>query len=116
MMVKINTHPIVVGAHEEYHIDWCGKIVDTHPKIENGMPIFFIKGSEGSTEINTIDIKVVERVAQKLTNPCGRDSITVDKAYIYIIEEDGNKTLLGIVTHNHIREYRQMYDEFEYHG
>ncbi len=32
MIVKINTHPIVVGSHEEYDIDWCGKIIDTHPK------------------------------------------------------------------------------------
>lgn len=114
MMVKINTHPIVVGSHEEYHIDWCGKIIDTHPKIENSMPIFFIRGNDGGMEISTLDMKMLEHVAQKMTNPCGVGSVTSDKAYIYIVEEDDTKTLLGIVTHNHIREYRRMFDEFEY--
>lgn len=114
MEIMINTHPIVVGVHEEYHINWCGQIIDTHPKLENNMPIFYIKSSEGSIEINTIDMKRIERIAQKLTNPYGRASITTDKAYIYIIEEDNNKVLLGVVTHNHVKEYRQMYDEFEY--
>lgn len=114
MMVKINTHPIVVGAHEEYSINWCGRIMDTHPRMENGMPVFFVRGSEGSIELNTIDMKTVERIARKLTNPCGRESVTADKAYIYIVEEDGNRVLLGDVTHRHVKEYRQMYDKFEY--
>lgn len=116
MIVKINTHPIVVGAHEEYHIDWCGQIINTRPKMENGKPIFIIKGNEGTIELNTIDMKHIERVAKKLTNPCGGASVTTDEAYIYILEEDGKKTLLGVVTHNHIMEYRQMYDGFEYNG
>lgn len=114
MMVKINTHPIVVGSHEEYDIDWCGKIIDTHPKMENGMPVFFIRGSEGGMEINTLDMKMLEHIAQKMTSPCGRGSVVTDRAYIYIVEEDEKKTLLGIVTHSHIREYRRMFDEFEY--
>lgn len=115
MMVKINTHPICVGAHEEYDIDWCGRIIDTHPKFEDGKPVFFIRGKDGGMELSTTDMKMLERVAQKMTSPCGRGSVTTDKAYIYIIEEDDTKTLLGIVTHNHIREYRRMYDEFEYY-
>lgn len=114
MIVKVNTHPIVVGTHEEYDIRWCGQIINTHPRLENGMPVFYIRGNEGGMELNTIDMKMVEHVAQKMTHPCGRDAITTDKAYIYIIEEDGNKVLLGIVTHSHVKEYRQMYDDFEY--
>lgn len=114
MIVKINTHPIVVGIHEEYHIDWCGRIIDTHPKIENDKPIFFIRGNKGSIELNTIDMEFIERTAKDLTYPRGRASVTDDKAYIYIIEENNNKKLLGIVTHTHIKEYNQMYDEFEY--
>lgn len=114
MVVKVNTHPIVVGTHEEYHIDWCGKIVDTRPKLDNGKPIFYIRGNDGGMEISTTDIKIVEYVAKDMTNPCGRAAVTTDKAYIYIIEENDDKTLLGIVTHNHVKEYRQMYDEFEY--
>lgn len=114
MIVKVNTHPIVVGVHEEYHIDWCGQIINTHPKLRNGKPIFFIRGSKGSIELNTTDIEYIEQTAQKLTYPRGRASITTDKAYIYIVEEDNKKTLLGTVTHSHIKEYNQMYDEFEY--
>lgn len=113
MIVKINTHPIVVGIHEEYHIDWCGKIINTHPKLENGKPIFFIRGSKGCIELNTIDMEFIERTAKDLTYPRGRASVTADKAYIYIVEENNKKTLLGTVTHNHIKEYNQMYDEFE---
>lgn len=113
MIVKINTHPIVVGIHEEYHIDWCGKIINTHPKLENGKTIFFIRGSKGCIELNTIDMEFIERTAKDLTYPRGRASVTADKAYIYIVEENNKKTLLGTVTHNHIKEYNQMYDEFE---
>lgn len=113
MIVKINTHPIVKETHEEYHIEWCGQIINTKPKLENGKPIFYIRGGGGTIELNTIDIKVVEDIAKKLTNPQGRASVTTDKASIYIIEEDNSKTLMGIVTHDHVKTYNQMYDEFE---
>ena len=113
MIISINTHPIVVGKHDEYHIDWCGKIIDTRPKLRNGIPVFRVVGSESSVELNTIDMELIEKTARKLTSPHGRKAVSTDKAYIYIIEEDNNKTLLGIVTHNHIKEFRQMYDDFE---
>lgn len=113
MIVKINTHPIVKEIHEEYHIDWCGQIINTNPKLKNGEPIFFIRGSKGCMELNTINMDYIERTAKGLTYPHGRASITTDKAYIYIIEENDKKTLLGTVTHNHIKEYNQMYDKFE---
>lgn len=114
MIVKVNTHPIISETHDEYHIKWCGQIINTHPRLENGMPIFYIRGGEGGMELNTIDMKMVEHVAQKMTCPRGRAAVTTDQAYIYIVEEDGNKALLGVVTHNHIKTYNQMYDEFEY--
>jgi len=114
MIVKVNTHPIVSETHSEYHIDWCGQIMNTHPKLENGMPIFYIKGGAGYMELSTTNMKTVEHVAKKMTCPRGRESVTTDQAYIYIIEENGNKVLLGIVTHNYIKTYNQMYDEFEY--
>lgn len=114
MIVKINTHPIVVGSHEEYDIDWCGTILNTKPKFQNGKPIFYIKGCAGWLKLPTTSMKSLERAAQKMTNPQGPGAITTDKSYIYILEEDNKKTLLGIVTHRHIREYRQMYDKFEF--
>ena len=113
MVVKVNTHPIVVGVHEKYHINWCGKIINTRPKLRNGKPMFVIRGSQGCIELNTSDMEYIERTAKGLTYPRGRTSVTTDEAYIYIIEEDNKKTLLGVVTHNHIKEYNQMYDEFE---
>lgn len=115
MIVKVNTHPIVVGVHEEYHIDWCGSLIDVHPQLRNGLPIFYIRGKDRNVELNTIDMKAIENVAKNITNPYGRGSVTTDKSYIYILEEDGNKKLLGIVTHSNIKDYRQMYDEFEYY-
>lgn len=115
MIVKINTHPIVVSSHTEYHIEWTGKIIDTDPKLENNMPIFLIKSNNGSIELNTIDIETIERVAKNLTNPQGRGGVVSDRAYIYIIEKNNEKTLLGTVTHSIVRDYRQMYDEFEYY-
>lgn len=114
MIVEINTHPIVFQTHEEYHINWCGQIKNTHPKLRNGMPIFFVRGGKGCMELNTLDMTHLEETAKCLTYPHGRASITTDEAYIYIEEENSKKTLLGIVTHNHIKEYHQMYDEFEY--
>lgn len=114
MIVKVNTHPIVSEIHEEYHINWCGKIMNTHPKLKNGEPIFFVRGSKGCIELNTTDMEYIERTAKKLTYPRGRAAITTDQAYIYIVEENNKKTLLGIVTHNHIKKYNQMYDAFEY--
>ena len=38
--VSIKTHLIVTEIHEEYHIDWCGKIMNANPKFKNNKPIF----------------------------------------------------------------------------
>lgn len=65
----IKTHLIVVSTHEEYHMNWCGKIIDTKPKIKNNKPIFTIVSSKGRMEINTADIKKVEDCAKRLTEP-----------------------------------------------
>ena len=48
--VSIKTHLIVTDIHEEYHIDWCGKIMDTDPKFKNNKPIFIIVGSQSRIE------------------------------------------------------------------
>ena len=111
--VKLKTHLIVVGVHDEYSIDWCGHIVDTKPLLKNGLPIFIIIGSKSRMELNTIDIKLIEESAKRLTHPKGRQAITVDTARIYIKEENNKETFLGKVIHKHIKEYRQMYDRFE---
>ncbi len=111
--VMLKTHLIVANVRDEYSIDWCGRIVDTKPFLRNGLPVFIIIGSESRMELNTIDIKLIEESAKRLTYPKGREAVTVDVARIYIREENGKETFLGRVVHKHIKEYRQMYDKFE---
>lgn len=113
MMVK--THLIITDIHEEYHMDWCGKLFDAKPFLnENGMPMFIIISSQSRIELNTIDINYLERCAKKLTSPKGRGAISMDKAYIYIKEVDGNEKLLGILTHKRVKSFAPMYDKVRY--
>ena len=111
--VMLKTHLIVTDVHEEYFIDWCGKIADTKPLFKNNMPVFVIISSQSRVEMNTIDFKQIEETAKKITRPKGRQAVTTDVARIYIKEEDGKETFLGKVIHNHVKQYQQMYDSFE---
>ena len=110
--VMLKTHLIVTDVHEEYFVDWCGKIANTKPLFKNNMPVFVIIGSEARMELNTIDIKAIEESAKCMTYPRGRQAVTTDIARIYIKEEDGNEKLIGRVIHNHVKKYQQMYDPF----
>lgn len=110
--VFLKSHLITTDIHEEYHIDWCGKLKDTKPKFKNGKPIFIIIGSESRNELNTTDIKMVEKYAKMMTKPKGREAVTTDAARIFIKEENGREKLLGIVTHNHVKTFAPMYDKF----
>lgn len=112
----VKTHLIVTDIHEEYHIDWCGKIADAKPKFKDGKPIFIIVGSKdnGRIEFNTTSIKEVEKCAKLITNPRGRAAITTDNCRIFLKEENGNEKLMGILTHNHIKSYAPMYDRVGY--
>ena len=109
--VSIKTHLIITDIHNEYHMNWCGKIAEAKPILENGLPIFIIKGARGRMEINTIDMKRLERAAKLLTQPKGRSAVTSDTARIYIKEENGNEMLLGILTHKNIKTFAPMYDK-----
>ena len=109
----LKTHLIVTDVHEEYYIDWCGKIIDTKPIIQNNMPIFVIICDGRRVEVNTIDIKRLEECAKKMTYPRGKQARTIDTARIYIKEENGNETLMGRVVHHHVKQYQQMYDRFD---
>ena len=112
MLVK--THLIVTGQWEEYDVKWCGRLIDTNPVLKNGMPIFVVAGSNGRMELNTIDMKLIEKWGKKMTYPRGRKAVTTDKAYIYIKEVNGNEKLVCVVTHNHIKKYASMYDRVGY--
>ena len=112
-IVNLKTHLIISDMHEEYFVKWTGKMKDVNPLIKNGLPVFVVVGSEGRIELNTIDIKTIEKTAKSLTHPHGRGAFTTDYAYIYIVEEDEAETLMGKVIHNHIKQYQQMFDKFE---
>ena len=108
--VRVKTHLITTDVHEEYFMDWCGSIADAKPVFKNDKPIFIIIGSKGRMELNTVDMKEIERCAKLMTNPHGRSAITTDVSRIYIKEESGKQKLLGKMTHNHVRSYAPMYD------
>lgn len=108
MLVK--THLIVTDQYEDYNIKWHKRLLDCNPIFKNGLPVFIIISSTGRREVNTLNMKEVEKIAIKSTYPRGRGSITTDKARIYLKEEKG-EILLGTVTHHHIRKYAPMYDE-----
>ena len=110
----IKSHLIVVDTHNEYDMRWMGKILDCKPKFKNGKPIFAIVGGGGRMELNTTDMKRIEHCAKLCTRPRGRSATTTDTARIYIIEEDDNERLLGIMTHNHVKQYAPMFDSVYY--
>lgn len=112
--VKLKTHLIITDVHEEYHIEWTGKIAEARPKFKNGKPIFIVIGGNGRVELNTVDMKFIEKTAKLMTAPKGRSGVTTDKAKIFIKEEDGKEKLLGTVTHNHVKTYAPMYDKIGY--
>lgn len=111
--VKLKTHLFVSDVHEEYNVNWCGRILQSKPLLKNNKPVFICVGAEGRVELNTTNMKKIEDCAKRLTHPRGRKAVTTDTAYIYLLEEDGNEKMMGTVTHNHIKEYKQMYDAFE---
>ena len=113
--IMVKTHLIIKDIHEEYDMNWCGKLFDAKPALnENGMPTFVIIGSQSRMELNTIDINYLERCAKKLTSPKGRSAISTDKAYVYIKEVGGNEKLLGILTHKRVKTFAPMYDKVGY--
>ena len=113
--IAVKTHLIIKDVHEEYRINWVGKILDTKPKIKNGKPVFIVVGRDGRIELNTTDMKKIENCAKSLTHPKGRGAITSDSSRIYILEEDEKETLMGVVFHNHIKQYAPMYDKVGYY-
>ena len=112
--VLVKTHLVVTDVHEEYDINWCGRILDVRPKIKNNMPVFVVVSSRGRMEVNTIDMQRVERCAKLLTAPRGRQAVTTDTARIFIVEENENEVLMGVLTHNHVKSYAPMFDKVDF--
>ena len=112
--VLVKTHLVVTDVHEEYNINWCGRIIDVRPKIKNNMPVFVVVSSKGRMEVNTTDMQRVERCAKLLTAPRGRQAVTTDTARIFIVEENENEALMGVLTHNHVKSYAPMFDKIDF--
>lgn len=108
--VKVKTHLIITDIHEEYHMNWCGKIFDANPLIIDNKPMFVVIGARGRVELNTIDMKQLEECAKSLTEPRGRFAVSKDSSHIYIKEVDGNEMLLGVLTHRRVKSYAPMFD------
>ena len=109
--ISIKTHLIITNIHDEYHMNWCGKIMDAKPLLQNGLPIFVIIGSRGRIELNTIDMARIEHSAKLLTYPKGRSAVSIDTSRIYIKEVDGNDFLLGVMIHKNIKTFAPMHDK-----
>ena len=109
--VMVKTHFIITDIHDEYHMNWCGKIADAKPVLVEDLPIFVIIGAGGRLELNTINMKYIEQSAKLLTRPRGRSAVTTDTARIYIKEVDGNEFLLGVLTHKNVKTFSPMHDK-----
>ena len=109
--ISVKTHLIITDIHDEYHMNWCGKIANAKPYLKNGLPLFIIIGTGGRLELNTIDMKYLEKSAKLLTRPKGRSAVNKDTARIYIREVDGNDLLLGVLTHKNIKTFAPMHDK-----
>ena len=109
--LTMKTHLIITDIHDEYHMNWCGKIADAKPLLKDGLPLFIIIGTRGRIELNCVDMKRIERCAKSLTYPKGRSAVSVDTSRIYIKEIDGNDFLLGVMTHKNIKTFAPMHDK-----
>lgn len=109
--ISIKTHLIITDIHDEYHMNWCGKIASAKPMLKNGLPLFIIIGSRGHIELNTIDMKQIEHTAKLLTQPKGRSAVSTDTSHVYLKEVDGNEMLMGVMTHKNIKTFAPMYDK-----
>ena len=109
--IAVKTHLIITDIHDEYHMNWCGKIAEAKPLLKDGLPVFVIIGTKGRTELNTIDMKRLERSAKLLTHPKGRSAVSIDTSRIYIKEVDGNEMRLGVMTHKNVKTFAPMHDK-----
>ena len=110
----VKTHLIIKDIHEEYNINWCGRLIDSKPVLKNGKPIFVVVTNAGRVELNTIDMKEIEDCGKRMTCPKGRKAVSTDKAHVFIREEDGGEKLVCVITHNRVKKYAPMYDRVDY--
>ena len=104
---------ILLKTEDDFYTEWCGRIIDSNPIIQNNKFIFVIIGSQYRLEINTNDINYVEKIAKKMTKPKGRQAVASDSVRIYIKEKFDNEKLLGVLFHNRTKVFAPVYDNKE---
>jgi hypothetical protein len=109
--VAVKTHLIIKDIHNEFDINWCGKLKDAKPKWVNDKFMFIVRSGETRIELNTMNMSEIERVGKLITKPRGRQAVTEDKARVFLIEEDDKERLMCIITHRKIKTFAPMYDK-----
>ena len=66
--VNVKTHLIITDVHDEYDVNWCGRLMDLDPLFIDDCPIFVLVSSDTRMELNTFDLKRVEAAAKRIEN------------------------------------------------
>lgn len=109
--ISIKTHLIITDIHEEYNIDWCGKLFGANPEMKNEKPIFILISSDSRIELNTWDMKEIERVGKLIAKPKGKEAVTEDKTRVYLKELNEKERLMCIITRRKIKTFAPMHDK-----
>ena len=104
--ISVKTHLIITDIHDEYHMNWCGKIANAKPYLKNGLPLFIIIGTGGRLELNTIDMKHLEKSAKLLTRPKGRSAVNKDTDLLEILSVDF--VFIGADCYYNIHQWRKL--------
>ena len=108
--VKTKTHLIITDIHNEFHVKWTGRFMDLDPLFINNKPIFVLVSSEKRVELNTFDLKCIERIAKTIGRPRGRQAITTDRVDIFVKQANGEEEKVGEVLCKKIKQYAPVFD------
>lgn len=111
----MKTHLIVTDQYDEYGMRWIGKLISMNPKVDkNGRLSFVFISNSGRMEVQSVfNPQYITHLAQKFTYPRGRQSVTTDKCWVYVVTEEGKEEVLAIARHDHIKKYAPMFDPVE---
>lgn len=84
---------------------------DANPVWENDQPIFILKSRTRRSELNTLDMTLIEKIGKDMAEPKGREARTSAKTYVYLKEENNKERLMCVITHTKIKTFAPMYDK-----
>ena len=86
--ILVKTHLIITDIHDEYHMNWCGKIANAKPLLKDGLPQFIIIGSTGIYEL---DLEGLSEITHISFDPSSIESINKNNnAYLIVDVICGN--------------------------